>query len=106
MTAVFEVRSTRLEGTYRGYPILKALPLSGSRCLLLLDTYERLPPPYGNLVCVQGNGEMVWAAEEHTHEPYVEFKMEGDELLAHTWGGFLLKLDPASGKTLETTFVK
>jgi outer membrane protein assembly factor BamB len=93
--------------SYRGMKVVAALPIDGERYLILLDTAASKQEVFENLLCVERSGNVVWKAElPDQPDAFVKFEMVVDGLRAWTWSGWMLRLDPATGKILERQFVK
>ena len=78
-----------------------------SKCLILLDTVASKEPTFENLLCVERNGNVVWKAElPQSNDAFVSFEQTAEGLVANTWSGYRVRLDPATGKLMERQFVK
>ena len=65
--------------------------------------------PDQNLVCFDPAGQVRWKAEFPTSDPtdcFIEVRVEKDLVLANSFSGYLIKIDPATGRTLQTQFTK
>jgi outer membrane protein assembly factor BamB len=62
-----------------------------------------------NLVCFDPDGQVRWKAELPTSDPadcFVEVRLERSLVVANCFSGYLIRIDPASGRTLQTQFTK
>lgn len=60
-----------------------------------------------NLIRVSPEGHCLWTAKLPADpDTFVAVRLEGDRLIAHTWSGFSLHLNPITGQTIEQEFVK
>ena len=67
------------------------------------------PRPNRNLVCVELDGNVRWVAElptTDTADCFTGVKRDGVLLLANTWSGYAVWIDPVTGKTLRCQFTK
>jgi hypothetical protein len=61
-----------------------------------------------NLVCETPNGSLLWTASpgELGPDEFVAVHFDGTMLVANTWSGFALWLDPMSGQEVRRAFIK
>jgi outer membrane protein assembly factor BamB len=62
-----------------------------------------------NLVCLDSSGNVAWTAalpENTGPDCFTGVTVEGDTIRANTWSSYALTLDPRTGKTLSTLFIK
>ena len=95
-------------GQHDGTTIKKAIPLEGNkRCVLLLDPDSDKRPVFENLVCIDQIGAIVWKARLSSNpDVFLDVEMTSGGLLASTWSGYKILLDPSTGRALKRTFVK
>jgi outer membrane protein assembly factor BamB len=92
-----------------GMSISKALPLHHGIVLLLEPTKNW--GSHQNLVCLDSEGSVVWRAPLLDSSPYpkeyanVSIRSDG-LLIAHTWGGLQVTIDPVTGQVTSVVFVK
>ena len=81
-----------------------ALPGTEDRLLLepTGDGYVKV------LVVERSDGSHGWHARppEGDNDAWVSVRVEGDTALAYPFSGWLVRLDPGSGRELERTFTK
>ena len=100
-----EKETLEWEGNYEGTKVIAALPF-GSRCLILLDLVPGRSGSFQNLICVESDGKVVWRAQHlQSHDPFVGIHFN-EKLYANTYRGYRVRLDPQTGRILETEFVK
>jgi hypothetical protein len=81
------------------------LPEGG--CRISLKSYSETKPNEPNLSCYDRVGEKLWDAEEaQTSDKWVAVRLEGNRIVANSFGGFLCELDRANGKIVSSKFVK
>jgi hypothetical protein len=90
-----------------GVPVAATLPL-GSDLIVLFDYHEASQKRvWDNLMRVRPDGTIVWRASPPTSTAgFTKIEWIGGNLMAWTWECFMLRLDPASGRVLESTFMK
>ncbi len=94
-------------GQHDGTTIKKAIPLErDKRCILLLDPDSNKRPVFENLVCIDQSGAIVWKARLSSKPDVLDMQMTSGGVLASTWSGYKILLDPSSGRALKRTFVK
>jgi hypothetical protein len=93
-----------------GWPVEEVAPLlDGARAVVLLDYMAAPTMPFENLVCVDCDGQVVWRARLPTTsgaDAYVSFELIGDRLVANTWSGHQVILDPVTGEVQDARFTK
>jgi hypothetical protein len=93
---------------YRGRKVQVALPLAGgARCVILLADDAREKKVFKNLFCIERDGTVVWTAE--LYEPIDQFrsaKLGEEGLIAYTWSGYLIRMDPATGEVIRADYVR
>lgn len=97
------------QGQPAGYPAKVVSPLDGERGAIVLLDYMAGPKNFANLLRVRADGTVAWQAsppDESGNDAFVEFRWDGDELVANSWSGFRLRLDPATGVVRGQAFVK
>jgi hypothetical protein len=100
--------SLHWQGDYQGMEVVAVVPAdSNSTCIILLEPTASKQPTFQNLLRVDHGGNIVWKAElPGSHDVFADVQMKADGLYAHSMSGYLLKLDPSTGRILERTFVK
>jgi len=95
-------------GEYRGMKVVTVLPVDdNSKCLILLEIAQEKEQTFENFLCVKRDGNIVWKAElPQSHDTFVSFQKTAEGLIANTWSGYRIRLDPATGKIVERQFVK
>ncbi len=108
------ISSGDTDGAWTGFPdgmsVLELhLDSDGSSAFVLLDA------PIGggrvsNLVRISSAAEIMWRGELPEAEPtdaFVSLQIDVDgAVLASTWSGYRVRLDPASGQLLSEVFTK
>ena len=94
-----------------GCSIDKIIPLPNLlSCVVLLEYYEFYISEYrglGNLLLLAEDGRIKWHAEfPQSSDSYVDIVLSGEKLLANSWSGYLVQIDPKNGKLLNKTFTK
>jgi outer membrane protein assembly factor BamB len=94
----------------RTSPILQSVDL-GERegRLVLYDWSGASADRYQNLRRLDSNGATIWSAEliENTGtDCFVSVSVADDSIHATTWSGYVLMIDPATGKVVDQKFVK
>jgi hypothetical protein len=95
------------EGRVDGLDALEAAPL-GETCAVVLDWSQALDRRFLNLVCVAQNGAVLWHAEMPTNrreEAYTKISVQGDALVAWSFFGLMVYLDPETGRIRSKQFV-
>ncbi len=79
-----------------------------SLIIVLLDPNANLKVPFPNLLAVDEAGRQVWVAKLPTYKKAdVYYKIASrDPLVAYSFSCYDCKIDPLTGKILETTFYK
>ena len=99
----------RWRGKPDGYPVDEVLPVPDSDDCLVLLLYDRGPATaFRNLLRCRPDGVVVWRAElpDRGADAYVGVRWMGEHLVAGSWSGFEVRLDPGTGRILEQTFTK
>src|SRR5581483_6558759 len=97
------------KGRPSGYRVWKVLTIPGSDdCLVLLEYWAERQHGFQNLLRVRADGSIRWRAElpDPTDDAYVGFEWDGRDLVAGSWSGFRVVLDPATGHIVSAIFVK
>lgn len=92
-----------------GYSVQMVLPTPSSDAFLVLLRYDRGPTTaFRNLLRLQPDGAVVWQAElpDRGYDAYTDVEWRNHVLTAFSWSGFLVVLDPDSGRILSTRFTK
>ena len=95
-------------GRYNGIDVVDAVPIDdGARCVLLLDPDGGHRLVFENLLCVDPDGAVVWAAKlPSMPDKFVAMRLTDDGICANTWSCYLILLDPDTGAELSITFTK
>lgn len=81
-----------------------ALPETGE-CVVIVE--EMRSNADGNLMRIRSNGSVVWRADAPLEfGPYVKVALENGTLLAWSWSGHRLNIDPERGSVIRSMFVK
>jgi outer membrane protein assembly factor BamB len=89
--------------------ISKSVDLAGGAGRVVVFELDVSLRPDQNLVCFDPAGHVRWKAELPTSDPtdcFIEVRVEKDLVLANSFSGYLIKIDPATGRTLQTQFAK
>jgi len=90
--------------------IRRAIDLpDGSGKVVLFDSCSNAQPRAENLVLLDTAGAFSWAAqllEGTSPDSFVNVKVDGRTLSANTRSGYLVTLDPRTGRILSQRFVK
>jgi hypothetical protein len=100
---------TLWRGKPDGYAAKAIAPLLGSHDMIVLLDYMAGPKNFANLIRLAPDGRVVWRLappEGPTNDAYVDLRWRGDELVANSWSGYLVRIDPASGRMTSSEFVK
>ncbi len=95
-------------GQYNGIAIRRAVPTGGGQdCVLLLNPDASDVSAFENLVCVDRKGSRVWTAKLPTSpDVFLDLTVAPEGLLAKTWSGLSIVLDPSTGGELTRNFAK
>lgn len=107
--AVFQAEDGAISwsGNYQGMKVVAALLIDDARCLVLLDMAASKQKVFENLLCVERSGNVVWKAElPDQPDAFVSFQKTAEGLVANTWSGYRVVLNPTTGKLVERQFVK
>lgn len=118
--AAFDLDAGHVSIAVPDRPVLRLHTVNGMRVSSLLQIDDEaiviLDPerPWGsveNLVKIDASGEVVWTAPMNQATPppneYVSIAFdEGDGLVARTWGGMRVVLNPETGQPISSTYVK
>jgi hypothetical protein len=89
--------------------ISNSVDLAGGTGRVVVFEPEASSRPDQNLVCFGHDGQVRWKAELPTGDPtdcFVEVRVEKDLVVANCFSGYLIRIDPATGRTLQTQFTK
>jgi len=96
-------------GMVDGCPVsaVQLIPASDD-CVVLLDYSARPTQYFENLLRLTSVCKIVWRAKypADEHDFYVCVGWSDNELVAHTWNGYKVLLNPETGMTISSTFVK
>jgi len=96
------------EGRVEGVDVLSVVRL-GETCVAVLEWGQK--QQVGrllNLVRVAKNGSVLWRAEMPTNrnaEAYTKISIEGEDLVAWSFSGLMVRLDPETGRIRSKQFV-
>ena len=99
----------RWRGKPDGFPAKAVLPLPGSDDAVVLLDHMAGPKNFANLIRLAPDGRVLWRLappEGSTNDAYVDLRWRGDQLLANSWSGYLVRIDAASGQMTSSEFVK
>ena len=99
----------RWRGKPAGYRVQALSPLEKDGGVIVLLDRMAGPKSFANLLRVQTDRAIAWQANPPDHsgsDAFVEFRWDGDELIANSWSGYLLRLDPITGAVRSQVFVK
>jgi outer membrane protein assembly factor BamB len=84
------------------------LVVPGSADTVVLLDYMGGPNVFENLLRVTPDGDEVWRPRPPGSGPdaWVQARIEGDEVVAYSWSGFVVRLDLATGTERNREFVK
>lgn len=90
------------------YPTIERVMLSDGSRAVLYDMPVSGAHVVNNLACETADGATRWTASpgEFGPDTFVAVRLDGDELVANTWSGYALWLDPTSGKEVRRVFAK
>lgn len=98
------------QGMPLGEPVSDVQTIPGSdRAIVLLDYMRRPTGPFENLLCVAGDGRVVWVAplpSSSMSDAYVSFDLGTGSVEANSWSGYHVRIDPTSGTLDSQEFVK
>jgi hypothetical protein len=95
-------------GKFKSVDIRLAVPIeNGERCVLILDPDSSTRSRFENMICIDRIGDINWIAKLPTNpDVFLDVQATDEGLVAKTWSGFKLILNPNTGAELERTFVK
>lgn len=90
------------------HPVREWIALPNGHKALLYDMPIVASHVVRNLTCETSDGSLIWAASPGDFGPdeFVAIRLDGDMLVANTWSGFAIWLDPVSGKEIRRAFTK
>lgn len=97
------------QGQPGGWPVWKGLAVPGSNdCLVLLEYWAQKQHGFENLLRIHPDGAIAWRAAlpDPTDDAYVGMAWEDGVLVAGSWSGYKVTIDPSTGRILTRTFVK
>lgn len=109
-----EVASTLGQVVWRGrplgYPVKVLIPLPGQDgCIVLCDPDSKLGGHFENVLRIAGDGSVLWRAplpSSASDDCYTALRYDSDALVAYSWSGHRVCIDPKSGRILGSTFTK
>jgi outer membrane protein assembly factor BamB len=100
----------RWHGSPLGLPVEEVQPLTeGGGAVVLLDHLARTKRTDSNLVCVDCDGQLVWklsVGSLSSPDAFVSLELVGDELVANSWAGRRVGIDPLTGDIRGAEFTK
>ena len=86
----------------------KILNVPGSADSVVLLDYVGGPNVFANLFRGRDDGTEVWRATPPGSGPnaWTNARLEGEEVVAHSWSDFTVRLDLATGEELGRVFTK
>lgn len=96
-------------GKLDGYPVWKALAIPNSDdCIVLLEYWARPEYPFQNLLRIGRDGSIRWRAQlpDIGADAYISIRLTEHELMASSWSGFRVVLDPETGSICSQEFTK
>ncbi len=102
------------KGRPESYEVLQASSLPNTEDGIVCFNYlqqarfgRHKPIPVSNLVRLKPDCSIIWRAElPYPDDRYVEFRFDGEQLVAFSYGCFRMKLDLSNGKIVEKVFTK
>jgi outer membrane protein assembly factor BamB len=92
---------------YRDAAVSAAVRISAARCVILLAYDGSADPAFNNLFCIDTHGHRVWIAPlPVSHDRYVAMTFADHRVVASSWAGYRVAIDPESGRIVETIFAK
>jgi hypothetical protein len=91
--------------------VIKELVVPGSTDTIVLaypDPAGSLLEPSRNIIRRDEQGKILWDVEPlpEAEDCFVKVWWEGEFLLANSWSGYLVTIDPETGIWLDSVFVK
>jgi hypothetical protein len=97
---------TLWEGRVDGFDVVDAGRL-GDGCVARLRS-DAKAGWFQNLVRISADGSVIWRAQMPTNssgEAYVQMRVEGEDLVAWSFTGLMVHLDPETGRIRSREFV-
>ena len=84
------------------------LSVPGSDDTVVLLDYMDGPNVFENLLRVTAEGDVVWRPRPPDTGPdaWVQARIDGDEVVAYSWSGFVVRFDLATGVERGREFMK
>jgi hypothetical protein len=90
-----------------GLKIAKSFPFTGDFIVLLDPNGASQKHLWDNLLRIDGNGNIVWRQKaDHLPNWFVNIEWANEKLVAWTWAGEMITLNPENGSRLQSTFTK
>jgi hypothetical protein len=93
-----------------GCSVSVVLPIIGTDdYIALCDPDAQRGRAFANLVRVSPSGAITWRAELPPgtgDDAFVNVRWENNELMANTWSGHRVRIDPDSGRIMGSAFTK
>ena len=104
-----ETGEVRWHGRPEGHPVSSIAPIPDSEdCLVLLDRdVQPRPQHFENALRVGPDGTTRWRGElPQAPDVYVEIDWAAEGPVAWSWSGFMVRLDPETGRIRSSVFTK
>ncbi len=100
--------TVRWTGEPLGHRAADVLPIEGSDdCVVMCRYDEVLRGPFRNVARLTSRGAIVWQAEvPSADDTFVAIKWMSGLLMAISWAGISVRLDVATGRIVDSVFVK
>ncbi len=95
-------------GDLLGVGVQRVLPIAGSDDVIVLVAWSASSQGgFRNLLRVSKIGSLVWRAGlPSDRDSYVSVKWVGVQLIANSWNGYSVEIDPVTGHPLQSLFTK
>ena len=92
---------------YDGAPVRDAIPLGTDRCVIRLDPDSSSEQIFRNIICTDRIGNTIWRAElPRNPDAFIDMILNEGTVLARTWSGYAVRIDPTTGRIISHDFVK
>jgi hypothetical protein len=101
--------AVRWRGKPVGFPVKAVSPIEKDDGAVVLLDYMAGPKKFANLLRIRIDGTIAWQANPPDHsgnDAFVEFRWDGDEVVANSWSCYQVRLDPLTGRVRSQVFVK
>lgn len=93
-----------------GYPVKSVIPLvAEDGCIVLCDPDAQLGGYFENVLRIACDGSVLWRApmpSSRNDDCYTAIGYDADALVANSWSGYRVRIDPNSGRLLESSLTK